>query len=121
MAQSQQSARKISKSTITIPLRIQRESALELDRLAYRLHAKSRNEIIRDAIRQYTQQMVNTKIVEIREVSVARASKLIDEYISKHPGKHYVSELSEALGIDLSVAFEAAQRLLADGVARKRS
>ena len=65
-------------------------------------------------------QMKKTKVVEMREVSVDGAVKLIDEYISKNPGKHYVSEISEALSIELDTAFEATQKLIESGEARKR-
>lgn len=64
--------------------------------------------------------MMNTNIVELREVSVDEAAKLIDEFISKNPGKHYVSELSEELGIELATAFKATQKLIGSGKVRRR-
>ncbi len=108
------------KNTVTIPLRLSTEATQKLDLLVKRLHAKSRNELIRDAIRQYTEQMMNTKIVEVRDMSVEEAAKLMDDYISRHPGKHYVSDLSEELGIELGTAFRASQKLIDSGAAKKR-
>lgn len=112
--------KKVANNTITIPLRIQRESAQKIDHLVKRLHARSRNEIIRDAIEKYLAQMMNAKIIEVRDLSIDEAVKMIDDYISKHPGKHYVSELAEELGIELSTAFKASQKLIDSGEARKR-
>jgi metal-responsive CopG/Arc/MetJ family transcriptional regulator len=56
-----------------------RNAAEKLDQLARLLHAKSRNEVIRNAIEEYTDKMMNTKIVEMREISVDEAVKLIDK------------------------------------------
>lgn len=64
--------------------------------------------------------MMNAKIIEVRDLSIDEAVKMIDDYISKHPGKHYVSELAEELGIELSTAFKASQKLIDSGEARKR-
>jgi len=118
MAQSHDTIKK--KSSITIPLRIHRNKIQKLDLLVRKLHARSRNEIIRDAIDQYISQMMETKIIEVRDVSVDEAARLIDDYISKNSGKHYVSELSEELGIELGTAFKAAQKLIDAGEVKKR-
>ena len=40
--------------------------------------------------------------------------------MKKHPGVHYTSDLADELGIDLRVAFAAAERLIAEGRARVR-
>jgi len=93
---------------------------MKLDQLATRLHAKSRNEVIRNAIKEYTEQMLDTRIIEVREVTVEEAAKLIDNYLSDNPGKHYVSELAEELGIELGTAFRAAQKLMDSGAVKKR-
>ncbi len=108
------------KNTVTIPLRLSREATQKLDLLVKRLHAKSRNELIREAIHQFTELMMSTKIVEVRNVSVEEAAKLMDDYISRHPGKHYVSDLSEEFGIELGTAFEASQKLIDSRATKKR-
>jgi Mn-dependent DtxR family transcriptional regulator len=63
---------------------------------------------------------MDTKIVEMRNVTLEEAIKLIDKYVSKNPGKHYVSEISEALGIELDIAFKATQKLIETGQVNKR-
>jgi Mn-dependent DtxR family transcriptional regulator len=62
---------------------------------------------------------MKTKIIEMRDVSVDEAARLIDDYISKNAGKHFVSELSEKLGIELGTVFKAAQKLIESGEAKK--
>jgi metal-responsive CopG/Arc/MetJ family transcriptional regulator len=58
---------------------MQRNAAEKLDQLARLIRAKSRNEVIMNAIEEYTDKMMNTKIVEMREISVDEAVKLIDK------------------------------------------
>lgn len=53
-----------------------------------------------------------------RVVSLEEATKLIDRFLSKNPGTHYVSELVERLGLEPRVAFAAAQKLIDGGRAR---
>ena len=88
--------------------------------MAKHLHSRSRNEVIRNAIDEYTTKMMNTKIVEVRDISIDQAMKLIDGYISENPGKHFVSDLSEELGIELRTAFRATQKLIDSGAVRIR-
>ncbi|HYS71113.1 MAG TPA: hypothetical protein VEM95_01705, partial [Thermoplasmata archaeon] len=59
-----------------------------------------------------------TKVVEIRDVSEKEAIRLIDRYIQKHPGVHQVDDIADELGIELRVAFAAAEKLVGRGRAR---
>jgi hypothetical protein len=59
---------------------------------------------------------MNAKIIEVKDFSVDEAIKKMDEFLSKNPGSHYVSENAEALGLELKVAFKAAQKLMDEGI-----
>jgi len=48
------------------------------------------------------------------------AIRLIDRYPQKHPGVHHVDDIADEIGIELRVAFAAAQKLLDRGRARMR-
>ncbi len=64
--------------------------------------------------------IVGTKVVEIKRMSMVEASKAIERYTSKSPGSHYVSDLSEALGIQLGLTFKAVKKLMEEGVVKPR-
>ncbi len=106
---------------LIIPIRIRGELAAKLDRAVKTLHYPSRNEFIREAVEQHIRDTLESKIIEVRDVSDADASRMIDSYLSKNPGAHYVSELAEKLGLELDVAFRAAKKLLEDGTALVKS
>lgn len=80
----------------------------------------SRSAFIRSAVLEKVEAIEGSRIVEVRDVSEAEAIRLIDRYLQKHPGVHDVDEIADELGIELRVAFAAAQKLLDRGRARVR-
>ncbi len=78
----------------------------------------SRSAFIRAAVLEKVAAVEGSRIVEVRDVSEVEAMRLIDEYLKKHPGVHYTSDLADELGIELGVAFAAAEKLIAKGRAR---
>lgn len=105
---------------LIVPVRVPAELAERLDKTVSKLHYASRNEFIREAIEQHVNDRLESRMVEVRDVSVKDAAKMIDRYLSKNPGAHYVSDLAEELGLELEVAFKAAKTLEAQGAVRAR-
>jgi Arc/MetJ-type ribon-helix-helix transcriptional regulator len=106
---------------LIVPVRIPAELAGKLDDAVYKLRYSSRNEFIREAIEQHVSDKLETKLVEVKDVSVKEASRMIDRYLVKNPGAHYVSELAEELGLELGVAFRAAKMLEGQGMVKAKS
>ena len=106
---------------LIVPVRIRGELARKLDRAVKTLRYSSRSELIREAIEQHLGNTLENKMIEVRDVSVDEATRLIDGYLSKNPGAHYVSELAEELGLELDVAFRAAKRLTDQGLVKVKS
>ncbi|MFH0987077.1 MAG: ribbon-helix-helix domain-containing protein [Candidatus Micrarchaeota archaeon] len=69
------------------------------------------SEFIREAVREKLARMGETKVVVIREIDKKQAKDEIYDYFKNHPGS-YVSDAADALGIDIELAFEAANELL---------
>jgi len=78
----------------------------------------SRSAFIRQAVLGKLEELETAGITEIREVSLKEAMRLVQRYLAKNPGTHYVSELIERLGLEPKIAFDAAQKLIDDGRAR---
>jgi len=110
---------KVAKPMI-LPVRIEPELAAKLDSAVSKLHYASRSAFVREAIEQHVKERLEGKMIEVREVSVEEAAAIIDGYLSRNPGAHYVSELAEELGLELGVAFKAAKALEAQGMAKAR-
>jgi len=106
----------VKEKSVSVPVRIPRKLAKDLDKVAMSLGYNSRNQVIRDALEQYVKEVMNAKIIEVKDFSVDEAIKKMDEFLSKNPGSHYVSEIAEALGLELKVAFKAAQKLMDEGI-----
>jgi len=106
--------------SVVIPLRLSRSLVKKLDEALRLTRLGSRNQLIREALEEYVGRTVAAKVLEVKEVSVGQAARLIDGYLTKNPGAHYVSELSEKLGIELGTAFKAVERLKANGAVRPR-
>lgn len=113
--------RAIVRKQLIVPVRLPAELASKLDNAVSKLHYTSRNEFIREAIEQHVNDRLEGKMIEVRDVSVKDATRMIDRYLAKNPGAHYVSELAEELGLELDVAFKAAETLQAKGMVKARS
>ena len=103
---------------VIVPLRMSGALASKLDKAVRLLRYRSRNEFIREAIEEHVEAALRSKVVEVKDFSIEQAGRMIDAYLSKHPGTHYVSEIAEELGLELGTAFRAAQKLLKEGSAR---
>ncbi len=104
--------------TAAIPTRF---SSSELKRVEWGrelLGLPSRSAFIRQAVLGKLEELETVGVAEVRDVTPEQATKLIQRYLAKNPGTHYVSELIERLGLEPRIAFAAAQRLIDEGRAR---
>jgi len=107
--------------SIAIPIRIPKRLAKNLDKIVLSLGYKSRNQVIREALEQYVNNVMQAKVIEVKDHTVDEAAKKIDEFLSNNPGTHYVSEIAEALGLELNVAFKATKKIMDEGIAEVKS
>ncbi len=110
--------RKKAVQSFAIPTRFTEGDLTRVERARGLLGLRSRSAFVREAVLEKLEAVESSGIVQVRDLSLAEATKLIDAYLRKHPGRHYVSDIVERLGIEPSVAFEAAERLIGRGRAR---
>lgn len=101
-----------------IPTRFSQKEVERIDRAREAFGVPTRSAFIRAAVLEKVEAVEGGKVVEVRDVTEAEAVRRLDAYLRKHPGVHYTSDLADELGIELRVAFAAAERLLAKGRAR---
>ena len=101
-----------------IPTRFSPSELARLERGREMLGLPSRSAFIRHAVLGKLEEVESVGVTEVRDVPVAEATRMIQRYLAKNPGTHYVSELIERLGLEPRVAFAAAQKLIDDGRAR---
>jgi len=100
---------------MTVPVSLPPAVVEKIEKLRVRLGCRSRNDVIRQAIKRFIKDMEETKIVYVREITFEQAKKEIAECLRRH-GSAHVSEIAEDLGIDLELAFKAAEELEKEGV-----
>jgi len=83
------------------PVQLDEEELKALDTIVGRLHS-SKSQAIKEAIRNYADQLKGTEIVRIREVSRRQARKEILEFLEKSE-RAWSSEIADSLRIDLTL------------------
>ena len=99
----------------TVPVSLPMVVVEKIEKLRARLGYRSRNDVIREAIRRFIEDIEKTKVVYVREISLEQAKKEIVEHL-RHHGSAYVSEIAEDLGIAIELAFKAVEELEKEGV-----
>jgi Arc/MetJ-type ribon-helix-helix transcriptional regulator len=88
-----------------------------------RIQAMIRAGLFRSAA-DFARQAVRDKLREaeplsVRNIPQKEVEALIDNYLTKHPGPHFASEIAEALGLDLGSALETVRRMVEKRKIRK--
>jgi len=99
----------------TIPVSLPTSVVRKIERLRARLGYRSRNDVIREAIRRFVEDMQETKVIYVRDMTLEEAKKEIVKHLKAH-GTSYISEIAENLGIEIGLAFKAVQELEKEGV-----
>lgn len=111
-------ARSRKGTSTAVPTRFSSSELKRIERARELLGLPSRSAFIRQAVLGKIEELETVGVTEVRDVTQEEAEKLIDRYLAKNPGTHYVSELIEQLGLEPRIAFAAAQRLIDEGRAR---
>jgi metal-responsive CopG/Arc/MetJ family transcriptional regulator len=99
----------------TVPVSLPISVVKEIERLRARLGYRSRNDVIREAIKRFIEGFEGAKAVYVRDVTLGQAKQEIVEYLKRH-GSAYVSDMAEELGLDVELAFKAVEELEKEGV-----
>lgn len=102
----------------TIPVSLPKDVVGKIERLRARLGYRSRNDVIREAIKRFIEDMEEKKVIYVREMTLEQAKKEIVEHLKGHRSA-YVSEIAEDLGIDVELAFRAVEELEKEGIVGK--
>lgn len=101
-----------------LSLRLPEKKISEIDKLVSRFRFHSRTEFIEEALRQYINELKETRVVTVRPFTLEQAKKAMFDYLNKKPGA-YVSDVAFDLGIDIELAFKAAEELSGESKIRR--
>ena len=98
----------------TISLRLPTALLERIDELVRRTGMRSRTELVERALVEYVDQLEEAKVIRVRRYNQEEARESILEYLEDHPGT-YVSDLAEALAMDIELAFRVVHVLAEEG------
>ena len=98
----------------TISLRLPRPLLEDIDELVRRTRMRSRTEIVERAVETYVDELREARIVFVKEWTEAKARATILRYM-KGRRATYVTDIAEALGMDLDLAFHVVGSLAKEG------
>lgn len=98
----------------TISLRLPPELLGEVDELVRRSGMRSRTELVERAVTAFVEEVKEAKVVKVRPYTDAEAGSAILRYLDERPAT-YVSDIAEALAMDLDQAFRVVASLAEEG------
>ncbi|MEE9237084.1 MAG: ribbon-helix-helix domain-containing protein [Thermoplasmata archaeon] len=98
----------------TVSFRLPTELLLQVDELVGKTGMRSRTELIERAVEAYVDELKETKVVRVQPHTEAEARVAILRYLEDQPGT-YVSDLAEALAMDVELAFRVVASLAEEG------
>ena len=98
----------------TISMRLPRALLEEIDDLVRRTRMRSRTEFVERAVETYVDELREARIVVVREWTEEKARAAVLRFLKGRPAT-YVTDIAEALGMELDLAFRVVGALGKEG------
>lgn len=102
--------------TFQVAVRLSKIDYAKIQQLVEAGLYRSSADFLREAVRD---KLGSMEVVSVQNVDLQKAEKMIEEYLAKHPGPRFASEIADALGLEYDVTFRAIHKLLEEGHIRK--
>jgi len=102
--------------TYQLAVRLSKADYTKIQQLAEAGLYRSSADFLREAVRDKLESM---EVVSVRNVDARKAERMIEDYLVKHPGPSFASEIADALGLDYSLTFKTIHKLLEEGRIKK--
>jgi len=106
----------LEQETYQIAVRLSKADFVKIQQLVEAGLYRSSADFLREAVRDKLESM---EVVSVRNVDLRKAEKMIEDYLVKHPGPSFASEIADALGLEYSLTFKTIRKLLEEGRIRK--
>jgi len=97
-----------------IPVRFSEEELKRIDGLLGKTGSRSRSEFVREAVRYYLDNVAETKVVELRELSKDQAKKEILDYLLKRKEAE-TFDIANDLRLELNLTVQSLKELWEEG------
>lgn len=95
-------------------MRLPRPLLEEIDELVRRTRMRSRTEFVERAVETYAEELREARVVVVKDWTETRARTAILRYLKGRPAT-YVTDIAEALGMELDLAFRVVGSLGKEG------
>jgi Arc/MetJ-type ribon-helix-helix transcriptional regulator len=102
--------------TFQVAVRLSKMDYLKIQQLVEAGLYRSSADFLREAVRD---KLGSMEVISVRDVDPQKVEKMIEEYLAKHPGPKFASEIADALGLEYDVTFKTIHKLLEEGRIRK--
>jgi len=106
----------LEQETYQVAVRLSKADFAKIQQLVEAGLYRSSADFLREAVRDKVGSM---EVVSVRDMDSRKAEKMIEEYLTKHPGLSFASEIADALGLDYGLTFKTIHKLLEEGRVRK--
>jgi len=97
-----------------VPVRVSEEELKKIDGLLFKAGSRSRSEFVRDAVRYYLDNVAETRVIELRDLSKDQAKKEILEYLLKRKEAE-TFDIANDLRLDLNLTVRSLKELWGEG------
>jgi Arc/MetJ-type ribon-helix-helix transcriptional regulator len=106
----------LERGTFQVAARLSKTDYVKIQQLVEAGLYRSSADFLREAVRDKLESM---EVVSVQDVDSRKAERTIEDYLIKHPGSSFASEIADALGLEYSVTFKTIQKLLEEGRIKK--
>jgi len=86
-----------------------------VERLVKAGAAGSVAQLVREAVAEYVDKLGAGKLLNLRDIPLEQARRMVEEYLRNHPGVVWPDEMAEDLGIDYRIVLSVVRDLLKEG------
>jgi len=106
----------LERETLQLAVRLSKADYAMVQKLVKAGLYRSSADFLREAVRD---KLESLEVVSVRDLDSRKAERMIEDYLVKHPGPSFASEVADALGLEYSITFKTVHKLLEEGRVRK--
>jgi len=106
----------LEQETCQLAVRLSKADYAKVQQLVEAGLYRSSADFLREAVRD---KLGSMEVVSVRNIDSRKAEIMIEDYLVKHPGPSFASEIADSLGFDYGLTFKIIHKLLEEGRIKK--
>jgi Arc/MetJ-type ribon-helix-helix transcriptional regulator len=106
----------LERETFQVAVRLSKTDYVKIQQLVEAGLYRSSADFLREAVRD---KLGSMEAVSVQDVDSRKAERMIEDYLTKHPGPNFASEIADTLGLEYGATFKIIHKLLEERRIRK--